>query len=324
MKVLITGGSGFLGSHLTRRMAADGHQVRILSRRPPPGSAEHSNVEWILGDVADPEGVERAVRGSEYVVHAAARANSMASRRESTLVTQVNVEGTKNLARACRKHGVRRLVHISSVAAVGIPSDPRKPADEEFPFNLENSGLTYYLYKRRAEGAVMAEVARGLDAVIVNPARLWGSSANGYRGAEMLRAVRRSPVVPHFTGGGCMVHVEDVVGGILAALDRGETGQRYILGGENLSFREMLEKTASAMGLKRRFVPIPRLVTALAAAVFEPWSWLRKRQPRIGLVTHRCARLFQFYDSSKARRMLGYVSRDFDAILDECLTLGAC
>lgn len=324
MNVLITGGSGFLGSHLTRRMVADGHQVRILSRRPPPAPAEHSNVEWILGDVVDPEGVERAVRGSEYVVHAAARANSMASSRETTLVMQVNVEGTKNLARACRKHGIRRLVHVSSVLAVGIPSDPRFPADESFSFNLENSGLTYHLSKRRAEEAVMAGVVRGLDAVIVNPARLWGPSADGYRGAEMLKPIRRSHVVPHFTGGGCMVHVEDVVGGILAALDRGETGQRYILGGENLSFREMLGKTASRMGLERRFVAIPRLMTGLAAAGFEPWGWLRKRQPRISLVTYRCAHLSQFYDSSKARRTLGYVSRDFDAILNECLTLGAC
>lgn len=318
MRVLITGATGFLGSHLCRRMVVEGHDVRILARSSSDNTTlEGLSLDRVIGDITDPESVRTAVQDREWVIHAAADLNDR--RWNQSWQIKVNVEGTRNIAQACRAEGVRRLLHVSSVAAIGIPTSPQHPANEEFPFNLEHTGLTYHLTKRQAEKEVMTEVARGLDAIIVNPADVKGPHGTQYRGAEIVRAVRRAPVVPYFSGGICVVHVQDVVEGILAALLQGATGQRYILGGENLTFRALAERAAKTMGLGRRFIPVPRMVTGPAAMILEPWGLLWNHRPWI---RYTIASRFQFYDFSKACMALGYAPRDFSAILDECLRMG--
>jgi len=312
MKVLITGATGFLGSHLCQRMVEEGYQVRILCRPTSSFSRlARLPLEKCIGDVTDIKTVENAVRGSNYVIHAAANMNYWRGDEERQM--KVNVEGTRNVAATARESGVTRLLHVSSVAAVGLPVDPQCPAGEDFPFNLENSGLTYHISKRRAEECVLAEVARGLDAVIVNPASIQGRN----RTAGLLRSVRRRAFVPCFSGGNCIVDVQDVVEGIVAGLRRGEKGQRYILGGENLTFRMLGEKAASALSLKRRFVTIPPIVTGLCATILEPWGRMRNRPPKMTYMMHYCANRFQYFDSGKARKHLGYAPRDVDAILAE-------
>jgi dihydroflavonol-4-reductase len=322
MRVLITGGTGFLGLHLCRRMVADGHDVRALVRPTSDCSKlADASVETVTGDVTDRESLERAARDREWVVHAAANLADWG--RTGGLQMKVNVDGTRLIAQVCRTLGVKRLLHVSSVAAIGIPNDAMHPANEDFPFNLEDSGLTYHCSKRRAEEAVMAEVARGLDAVIVNPASVKGPHGSQYRGAEILRTVSRARIVPYFTGGICVVHVHDVVEGILAALERGVSGQRYILGGENLTFRALAERAARVIGVQRRFIPFPPTLTRVAWLTLEPWARMRNRRPWITYAVHHCASRPQFYDSSKARATLQYAPRSFDAILDECIGLGA-
>ncbi len=237
---------------------------------------------------------------------------------------QVNVEGTRNVAQLCRQEGVKRLLHVSSVAAVGIPDSPDHPANEEFSFNLDGKELPYHFSKRKAEQIVLGEVERGLDAVIVNPASIFGPNGKSYRGSDMFQKVRRTRVVPYFTGGICVVHVEDVVSGIQAALRRGSSGQRYILGGDNITLRSLAELTAAAMGLRRTFVPVSPFVTALAAMILEPWGRLRGRRPYITHVTHYCASRYHYYSSEKAGRTLEYVPRTFRAILEECLHMHMC
>jgi dihydroflavonol-4-reductase len=323
MRILITGGTGFLGSHLCRRMLQDGHEVRVLCR-PTSSTAtlKGSPVERVLGDVTDAESVEQAVKAADWVIHAAASISYWEG--DSPRQRQVNIDGTRNLVQACLRQGVRRLLHVSSVAAVGIPADPARPATEDFPFNLQDTGLCYHVSKWQAEEVVRDGIKQGLDAVIVNPASIFGPYGDRYRGAEMLRKVRQSWLVPYFTGGLCAVHVQDVVDGIVKALGSGKTGQRYILGGENLSYRNLVDRTARAMRLKRRSVPVPALVTGLAAHVLEPWGRWRKVRPRITYMVHYCASRYHYYDSTRACRELGYTARSFEAILQECLHLGMC
>ncbi len=304
-------------------MVAEAHEVRVLVRATSASAALAGlPLEKVIGDVTDRESLERAVKGCEWVVHAAANVSDW--ERDAEQQMRVNVEGTRQLAQVCRGEGVQRLLHVSSVAAIGIPTDARLPADENFPFNLEDSGLTYHLSKRRAEEAVLAQVARGLDAVIVNPASVKGPDGIQYRGAEVLRTVRRARIVPYFTGGICVVHVQDVAEGILAALKRGVRGQRYVLGGENVTFRALAERAANAMRVQRRFVPLPPAVMALARVVLEPWARLRNRRPRFTYAVGYCASRPQFYDSTKARVALRYAPRGLDAILDEGIALGMC
>jgi dihydroflavonol-4-reductase len=227
----------------------------------------------------------------------------------------VNVEGAINVVKACKAESVKRLLHVSSVAAVGLPDSPQLPANENFEFNLQNSGLIYHISKRRGEAEVMREVASGLNAIIVNPASV--TDANRIEG--LFASVRRFPVVPCFSGGNCVVHVTDVVEGIIAALERGRVGHRYILGGENLTFRAMGKKAAKALNLSRMFVLIPPIVTGLAAAVLEPLARRRNSPPKVSHMVHYCANRFMFYDSNKAHLELNYRPRNFDAILMDAL-----
>jgi len=320
MRVLITGATGFVGSHLCRRMVADGHDVRVLCRPSSDTTAlDTLPIERVVGDVTDYGSVEKAVSDREWVVHSAAHIDSW--QRRAAEQTRVNVDGTRHVARACREAGVARLVHVSSVAAIGIPTSA-VAVDEDFLFDVDPR-LTYHWSKRRAEDAVAAEVARGLDAVIVNPSSIFGPHGRRYRGSEMVSKVRRGPIVPCFTGGICIVHVVDVVAGIVAAFHRGSIGQRYILGGDNVTFRVLAERAARAMHLRRRVVAVPPVVTAAAAAVLEPWGQLVNRRPRITWATHHSAGRHHFYDSTRARTVLGYAPRTFDSILSECLASGA-
>jgi dihydroflavonol-4-reductase len=307
VKVLITGATGFLGTRLCRQMAAAGFQVTALHRKSSNLAAlQGLNLKCRPADLDDITSLAAAVEGQEAVIHAAANIRYATS---AAALERTNTEGTRALAQACRESGVRRLVHVSSVSAIGIP--PKGcVADERFAFNLENSGLAYHLSKKRAEEAVFDEVGRGLDAVIVNPASLFGPHGRNYRGGEMIRKVLGSPLVPYFRGGICVAHADDVAAGIVAALERGRRGERYILGGENITYREIARRSAAALGVKPLLLPLFPLVTR-AAMVLQP--------ARFTYATHYTSSRFQFYSSEQARRSLGYRPRSFDEILQENL-----
>ena len=315
MNILVTGGTGFLGSHLVPRLARDGHTVTVLRRGTSEvRGARDLPVRYVAGDVTNADQVRAAVRGQEVVIHTAAGLSGPSNRARSF---EGNVTGARNVADACLTGGVRRLVHVSSVAAIGIARDAT-PATEEFRFNLEGSRLHYHVSKHRAEHAVLDDCTRGLDAVIVNPGGLWGPFGADYRGGDVVRMVERARTVRYTAGGVCVVHAADVADGIVAAMERGTSGERYILGGDNLGFREWMAAIAAALGVQRKLVAVPRVVTRLVAGAVAPlaaWS------PRFygAYIRARFAGLSTFYDSGKAARTLGYRPRGFDAVAAECV-----
>lgn len=317
MKVLVTGASGFLGSHVCRRLLAEGHDVRAF-RRPGSHSTnlENLKVQYAVGDLSNGESVARAVQGCEAVVHSAALL-SYASQQADQLMS-VNVDGTRVVADACLSQGAR-LVNVSSVAAIGIPPRGSAPATEEFKFNLDASGLAYHISKHRAEEVVEASVAKGLSAATVNPGTIFGPNGPRYRGGEMIDKVRAHSVVPYFTGGICAVHVDDVVTGIIALLGKPASRGRYILGGENVTYRDIVERSAKAMNLRRQFVPLPSAVTAVAAAIEEPIARLKHQRPSLSHGTVYCSSRNLFYDSTRARTEFGYDPRGFDEIVKDVL-----
>lgn len=321
MKVLVTGATGFLGSHLCRRFVLEGHEVTAF-RRPESNTALLADLtlRHVLGDITEPEAVNEAVKGQDVVIHAAAHLAYW--RRVRDVQARINVDGTRHVVQACQQAGVRRLVHVSSVAAIGIPQAQR-PADETFRFNLDNSGLNYHLSKHRAEQEVQRGCVNGLEAVIVNPGSIFGPHGRSFRGGEMIEKVRRRRVVPYFLGGINVVHVDDVVDGIVRALKLGQSGERYILGGENLTYRRIAEMAAERLRLARQFVPVPPLVTGLAAALTEPVSAWTGKRPRFTYEVHYCSSHYQFYDSSKARKELGFAPRSFEAIVAAYLAQAA-
>lgn len=315
MNILITGGTGFLGSRLCRRLVTEGHRISILRRASSRTTAlANLDVRHEIGDVMDIDSVRRAAKDQHVVIHAAAGVTGAGARERSY---DVNVAGTCNVVEACMQNSVRRLLHVSSVAAIGIPENA-VPANEDFRFNLEGSKLYYHLSKYRAEGVVADGTARGLDAVIVNPGWLWGPFGSAYRGSDILRVVRGARALRCSPGGVCIVHVDDVVEGIVAALNRGASGNRYILGGDNLSFRDWMLKIANALGVRPRLVPFPGFVTEFLAAIMGPLSTVERRFYGPYLRCYFASRS-TFYDSSKAARDLGYKPRAFEAVLEECV-----
>lgn len=317
-RILITGATGFLGSHLCQRLVRDGHQVRAFVR-PNSNTSNISGaiIEYAVGDVNDVESLGQAVENQEIVIHTAAHLTYWEQTR--ALQSKINVEGTQNLIAACKQHSVQRLIHVSSVAAIGIPPNVDIPADETFQFNLQSSGLNYHLSKWRSEVAVLSQRDSLLDVIVVNPGTIFGGFGSIFRGSEMIEKVCRSSIVPYFLGGINTVHVEDVVDGICSAITNGTSRERYILGGENITFRQIVEIAASYLGVKRVFVPIPSVVTGLAAAIQEPISKITGKRPRFTYEVHYCAHRFHFYDSQKAKDKLEYRARGFSEIVEDYL-----
>lgn len=307
-----------MGSHLCRRLSGEGHHLTILCR-PTSRLDQLDGLEFkkVIGDVTIPGDVEKAVDGCDAVFHAAANLSYWGRQKE--VLRSTNIAGTKNVVAACLSGNVGKLVHVSSVAAVGIPEKRDSPASEDFRFNLAGLPYQYHNSKKQAEEVVLAAIENGLNAVIVNPAAIWGPHGGAYRGSEIVRKVRRSRIVPYFTGGICVVHVDDVVDGIVKAFDRGKSGERYILGSENVTLKEVAMRAAEKQSVKIRLVPVPSPVTFTSALAFESLALLTKKRPHITFTTHRCAGRFHYYDSGKAKRELGFSPKRLDQILDDCI-----
>lgn len=319
MRVLVTGATGFLGSHLCRSLVSSGHNVSVLLR-PSSRANTLDSLKFIkiVGDITERDSLDNAVSGQDVVVHAAAHVLCWRHVRDEQ--NDVNIYGTKNIVDACIKHSVRRLVYISSIAAIGIPAASEIPADETFRFNLLGSGLNYHVSKYLAEEEVLTGVQQGLDAVIVNPGSIFGPLLGKYRGKQMIDKVKLKHIIFHFRGGLSPVHILDVVDGIIQAMQKGEKGKRYVLGGENLTYRQMLEMAAKFLGVRRIFITIPPIVTYSAAMILEPLGSLIKKHPPMTWDLHYSANRFLFYNSNKAKKALGYNPRSYKEIVKEYFT----
>lgn len=317
MKVLVTGATGFLGYHLCSALVARGDEVTALRRKDSSTRLlEGLNLHFVTGDVTDRPSLDGAVAGQEVVIHAAGHLAYWGRLRG--IQNQVNIEGTRNIIEASRRAGVRRLLYVSSVAAIGIPDRGQPPADETFPFNLQNSPLNYPTSKKRAEELVIEASRDRMDTVIVNPGALLGAWGSRYRGSEWVEKIKNRPVAFYYTGGRNLVHVVDVVNGILSALEKGKSGERYILGGENLTHQETARVVAARLKRKVVLLPVPPALTGVLA-LFDPFFSALGRRPPVTREIHFTSSRFQYYSSAKAIRELGYRYRPFSEIIEEIL-----
>ncbi len=315
MKVLVTGATGFLGFHLCRALKKRGYQVTALRRATSDvSSLTGLDLDFSVGDVTDPSSLELAIRDHEMVIHAAGHLAYWSRLR--SIQNQINIEGTRNVINVSRRSGVRRLIFVSSVAAIGIPARGEPPADETFPFNLERGPLNYPISKKRAEELVLASNGGGLESVIVNPGALFGEWGKHFRGSEWVDKIRHRRLAFYFTGGRNLVHVEDVAKGMINALERGRNGERYILGGENLTHYESARMVAMRLKRKVLLLPVPSLVTG-SFALLDPLYSAAGRRPPVTREVHYTASRFQYYNSDKAKRELGYHFRPFADIIEE-------
>lgn len=304
MRALVTGASGFLGSCLTRALVGRGWQVAVL-RLPgaPWDSLAGLPVTHYVGDVTEPASLAPAVRGVDAVFHLAAAVTFWRGTR--SVQERVNVEGTRNVVAAALAAGVRRLVHTSSVAAIGVPA-AGTVGDEGLAWNADALDVGYMVTKHRAELEARAGVARGLDAVMVNPGIVFGPGDRYRSSAWLMEDLARGRLPVYTEGGSAVVDVADVVAGEIAAFERGRPGERYILAGGNMTYRELLGAFARALGVRPPRLALPAPMARLVAAAGEGWSRLvTGRQPLLTRDQAVMGALSLFFDGSKAARELG-------------------
>ena len=261
-------------------------------------------MEVVEADIRDPRALRRAVNGAGRVFHAAAKVHI--GRKGWDEHRAVNVDGTIALARLANEAGAR-FVHVSSVDCLGWGTK-RRPADEGSPANA-GADIPYVSTKREAEAALLAEIRRGLDAVIVNPAYLLGPWDWKPSSGRMLLHVARGLGTIAPPGGNDFCHVEDVAEGILAAARRGETGERYILAGESLSYREAWTIFAEVAGRRAPMATAPAWLILWAGAAGDVWGATTGREPDVNSASALMSTLPHHFSSDRARSELGYRSR---------------
>lgn len=299
---LVTGASGFVGHHLLPLLASTGHRLRCLVR-DPHWSSPHGTP--VVGSLDDEAALRRGLAGVDFVVHLAALVSF--ARKDAAASFATNEAGTRRLAALARAAGVRRFLHVSSVVAIGYSEEP-EVLDESSPYNLARLRVPYCDSKHAAEQAVLTEVDKGLDAVIVNPSSMFGPGDRRKARNSLLDAAQRRRVPFSPPGGANFADVRDVAAGCRAALERGRTGERYILGGENLTGRQLLATVFAAAGRRPPRLSLPRpLVEMLAAGAGVLERFVDLRPPLTAQVL-RMASAYFWFSSSKAERELGYRS----------------
>jgi len=309
MKVLVTGATGFVGSNLAAALAARGDEVRVLRRSTSRLEAlEGTPVEYIVGDILDPDSLVAAMLDRELVFHVAAMAQYWRSSKET--IYRINVQGTRHVVHAALATGVKRVVHTSSVAALGYP--PRDTlADESQAFPAKLNWWPYGHSKYLAELEVGKAVEQGLPAVIVNPTIVIGPRDVNFVSGSLIRAAARGQLLVVTPGGSNYVHVDDVVAGHLAAAERGRVGERYILGGENLSHWEAAQIIASVTGGPRPRLVLPDWSLPPLARVIDAFNALSPRPPLVAGEQILLGGETFYVDNSKAVRELGLPQTPF-------------
>jgi dihydroflavonol-4-reductase len=315
LKIFVTGATGFLGSHVARVLAEQGAELRLLVRPTSDlRNVADMNAERVEGDLRDPASIEKALAGCEAVIHVAADYRLWV--RDPEQMYRANVEGTRALLQAAQKRRVRKFVHTSSVATMGFSSNGSL-ADEESPVSLADMIGHYKRSKFMAEQVAFEAARSGVDVVVVNPTTPIGErdikpTPTGRIVVDFLK--RKFPA--YVDTGLNLVDATECARGHVLALEKGRTGQRYILGGENLTLKQILDKLASITGLPSPKVKLP-YVFALATGVIDELVTGRvlSREPRATIDAVRMGRKKMFVSSGKAERELGWKTVPVDGAL---------
>ena len=313
MTTLVTGATGLVGSHVTRLLVERGDSVRALVReRSPLDELAGLEIELVHGDVLDRASVRRAMRGVQRVFHVAGVTSLRAS---ADSVFAVNVTGTRIVLEEALRVGVARVVHTSSVAAVG-PAPRGSTADETQVFDAGAYGIPYVNAKHEAEVEALRLGARGLPVVIVNPGHVFGRGDVNNSSTEIVRRFLRRQIPAYVDGALNIVDVHDVVRGHLAADERGEPGERYILGNRNYTLDRLFADLGRISGVEP---PALKLPLPVAVAFAEAQMRLPGR-PAVTPIEVRASSLWWAYRNTKARRELGFAPRPHEETLDDSVS----
>jgi dihydroflavonol-4-reductase len=305
MKALVTGATGFVGAAVARALGAAGWQVRVLVRGGSDrGNLQRLAAEVVEGDLADLRSLERALAGCEGLFHVAA--DYRLGARDPEPLYRTNVDGTRNILNAARTAGVPRIVYTSSVATIGIPSDG-SPGDERTPVALASMIGHYKRSKYLAEEVAREAARAGMSVVIVNPSTPVGPGDIKPTPTGQLVLDAAAGRMPAYVDTGLnIVHVDDVAAGHLLAFERGRSGERYILGGEDMTLQMILAQIARLVGRKPPRIRLPYAAVLPVAYLAEAFAKVSGRSGRVTLEGVRMSRKRMFFSSGKAVSELGY------------------
>ena len=306
MKVFVTGATGFVGSHVARVLSQHGADLRLLVRKSSRTDLiDPLNADRVVGDLRDPESLKPAMQGCELVFHVAADYRLWIPDPDE--MYRANVEGTRGIIRTAQEAGVRRVIYTSTVATIGFTGNGH-PADEDSPVSLKDMIGHYKRSKFMAEQVAIEAARSGADVVVVNPTAPIGEqdikpTPTGRIVVDFLK--KKFPA--YVDTGMNLVDVVEVAKGHMLAAERAKPGERYILGGENLTLKQILDRLAAITGLPSPNVKLPYAM-ALATGVVDTMvtGKLLRREPRVTIDAVRMGRKKMYASSAKAERELGW------------------
>jgi dihydroflavonol-4-reductase len=312
--ILVTGASGFLGWHVARVLLERGHQVRALCR--PASEILELDLERITGDLRDPESLNRAATGCELLFHVAADYR-LWSRHPKDLY-ESNVEGTRNVLEAAQRTGVSRIVYTSTVGCIGMPKD--REGDENTPVSIDDMKGHYKRSKWLAERVALEKARSGMPVVIVNPTAPVGDHDRKPTPTGKIIVDFLSGRMPAFVDTGLnIVDAHDTAVGHVLAAERGRPGERYILGGENLTLQQILTKLARIVAKDPPKIKLPYAVAYAAGVVTTTWANLTGNPPLAPLEGVKMAHKRMFVTHAKASAELGFSPGPADVALEKAV-----
>lgn len=303
--ILVTGATGFVGSELVRQLLAVGKSVRALKRKNstiPYFLASHPNLTWITADVLDYFSLDDAFAGIQYVYHCAAYISFNASDKEKMM--RVNVEGTAHIVDLCLLHKVKKLVYVSSVAAVG-DGKANSESTEKDHWEFDGNQSAYSISKYISEMEVFRGIAEGLEAVIVNPSVIIGKNS-GLSGSAALFTLAKKGLKYYPTGTIGLVDVEDVARTMITLMGKENTNQRYIINAENWTYHDFFTEVANQLKLQPPSKPLKKWMAQLAVWGASISGSLTGKAPQLTKETARSAFKKQLFSNTKIKNAIGF------------------
>jgi dihydroflavonol-4-reductase len=314
MKIFITGATGFVGSHVARKAAEQGTELRLLTRKTSITENLPNSAELVQGDLREPRAFAAALRGCDALIHVAADYRLWVP--DPAEMYKANVEGTRELLRLAREAGVRRVVYTSSVATMGFRKDG-SVVDEETPVSERDMIGHYKRSKWMAEQEAIAAARAGQDVVILNPTTPVGSRDVKPTPTGRIIVDFLNKKFPAYVDTGLnLVDVDEIARMHVAVLEHGRIGERYILGGENLTLKQILDRLGAMTGLPSPAMKVPHAF-AMAFAFFDEriTGKLRGKEPRATVEAVKMGKKMMWASSAKAERELGWRVLPVDAAL---------
>jgi dihydroflavonol-4-reductase len=317
-KILVTGASGQLGRRLVRELLKYGYSVKAHYRSISKADKYcPENVERVFGDMIKPAWLDDALAGCDCAVHCAARVSVRPlSELDAEYMHKVNVNGTESVIAACRRAGIKRLLHVSTVAAVGASQD-NDPLDERTIFNLAGYNIPYFETKHRAEEIALAANDENLEVVVVNPSIMISTPDREVTRKDLDKIPKRIPV--YFDFGLNLVETEDVIDGLIKAMKYGRPGQRYLLTGEDIGPGRLFEIGHRYFGIKKPYLKVPNWMLYLIGAIAEILYLFKRKKPKLNRQIARLAKLKFYYSHRKAGDELGYKPKPLEDTVKKIL-----